>query len=226
MSMRSVKKTVRRLLAEEELEKVAELSVQGEPVLGVLMALTFDPEPVISWRAVEAMGITTRRMSHVNRPQVMEHVRRLFWLITEESGAVFWRSPECLAECAAQNPVLLRDFIPIAFHLVETLEPEDLEHFRPGTLWAVARLAELADEKHVDTVLPLVEDALDEEDPQARGMAVWALGRLGREEILRRHEGTLEDRGEFLLYRDREVGETTVGDLAREVLEKAPSGTA
>lgn len=219
MSTRTLKKTVQGLLAEGKLEEVARLTEEGEPVLGNLMALTFHSDLSIAWRAVEAMGLAIQRLSRLNPAQALEHVRRLFWLITEESGGIFWRSPECLAECSAQNPVFLRDFIPIAFHLVETLEPEDLEHFRPGALWAVGRLADLADQEHVAGVLPLVEEALGEKNPQARGMAVWALGRLGREDVLQKHQDLTQDTGPVHLYRDRQVESTTVGDLTRQVLE-------
>jgi hypothetical protein len=149
---------------------------------------------------------------------VKEHMRKLYWLITEESGAVFWRAPECMAECAARMPRLMKDHVPIAFHLIETLEPEDLEHFRPGTLWAVARLAELAEDE-LPGVLPLVIKALDESDPQARGMAVWCLGQVGEEKALEGREDLQADDGPVLLYRNRAVEETTVSALVQELME-------
>jgi hypothetical protein len=147
-------------------------------------------------------------------------MRRLYWLITEESGACFWRAPECMAECGARMPRLLKSHIPIAFHLLETLEEEDLEHFRPGAIWAIGRLVGVARDD-LPAVLPLVIEALDRPDPQARGMAVWCLGEVGETESLEARMDLLEDDGAVLLYRDRVLSETTVGRLAEEVIGKA-----
>ena len=220
MSQKALKHRIRELLVASDLEGVAELSIKKKRVLGSLIALTFDPDLKIVWRAIEAMGMSVERLATRHKPYVKEHMRRLYWLITEEAGAVFWRAPECMAECCARLPSFFRSHIPIAFHLLETLEEEDLEHFRPGTLWAIGRLIHVAGEDLPD-VLPLVVEALDRPDPQARGMAVWCLGEVGEVGTLKGRPDLLEDEGVVHLYRDRVVVETTVGGLASEVLERS-----
>lgn len=209
-----------RLLKEGRLEEIAELAMVRRRVLGSLVALTFDSDPQVVWRAVEAMGMAVEKMAPSNKPYVKEHARRLYWLITEESGGVFWKAPECLAECAARLPDFLESYVTIAFHLLETLEEEDLQHFRPGALWAIGRLVHLARDD-LPTVLPLVLEALDRPDPQTRGMAVWCLGVVGETEALENRRGLLEDQGGVQLYRNRALRNTTVSRLAREVLEGA-----
>ena len=199
------------------MEAAAELATRKRRVLGSLVALTFDPDPLLVWRAIESMGLAVEALSSTSPHYVKEHMRRLYWLITEESGGVFWRAPECLAECAVRLPRLLEDFVPIAFHLLETLEEEDLEHFRPGALWAVGRLASVARED-LPALLPLVVKALDEADPQARGMAVWCLGQAGEGPILASRPELLDDQGPFRVYRNRALVETTVSALTREIL--------
>lgn len=219
MVSESLKERVRGLLASDRLEDVAELATVRRRVLGSLVALTFDPDPLVVWRSIEGMGMSVERLGRSNPGYVKDHVRRLYWLITEESGGVFWRAPECMAECCARLPGLLRDHLPIAFHLLETLEEEDLEHFRPGALWAVARLADLA-RNDLPPLLPLVVDALDRPDPQARGMAVWCLGSAGEAEVLAAREDLPGDEGPVQLYRNRSLEDTTVGRLAKEFLEE------
>lgn len=220
MSQRALKHQIREFLVASDLEGVAELSIKKKRVLGSLIALTFDPDLKIVWRAIEAMGMSVERLAAGHKPYVKEHMRRLYWLITEEAGAVFWRAPECMAECCARLPSFFKSHIPIAFHLLETLEEEDLEHFRPGTLWAIGRLIHAAGEDLPD-VLPLVVEALDRPDPQARGMAVWCLGEVGEVETLKGRPDLLEDEGLVHLYRHRAVVETTVGGLTREVLGRS-----
>jgi hypothetical protein len=223
MAQLPLKDTLRRLLVEGRLEDVAELAAKKKRVLGSLVALTFDADEEVGWRAIEAMGMGAERLSVKSPGYVKEHMRKLYWLITEESGACFWRAPESMAELCARLPRLLEAFVPIAFHLLETLEEEDLEHFRPGALYAVGRLAGMLP-RELPPLLPLVVKALDDPDPQARGMAAWCLGQVGAREALARRMELAEDRGPVRLYRKRTLEHTTVGDLVREALHEATAG--
>ena len=220
MAPEPLKTIVRKHLVRGDLEAVAELATGRKRVLGSLVALTFDGDAEVVWRAIEAMGMAVEKVAVTHKGYAKEHMRRLYWLITEESGGVFWRAPECMAECCARLPEFFQDHIPIAFHLLETLEEEDLEHFRPGALWAIGRLINVArDDLH--QVLPLVVGALDRPDPQARGMAIWCLGEVGETRVLNGRSDLLEDQGPVLLYGNRTLEKTTVGRLAVEVMERA-----
>ena len=220
MPSKPLKQTLHDLLVEGKLEDVVELATMRKRTLGGLVALTFDPDLLVVWRAIEAMGMAMERVAAFDKTHVKEHMRRLNWLITEESGSVFWRAPECMAECAGRLPRLLESHVSIAFHLLEAFEEEDLEHFRPGALWAIGRLIEVARDD-LPAMLPLVIEALDRPDPQARGMAVWCLGEVGEAKVLEGRPDLLEDQGPVQLYRNRVVEETTVGRLTKDVLEQA-----
>lgn len=221
MALRALKKQIRGLLQEGKLEEVAELATETKRVLGALISLTFDSDLQVVWRAIEAMGMAVERLVPSSKRYLKEHMRRLYWLITEEAGAVFWRAPECMAECCARAPGLFASHVPIAFHLLETLEEEDLEHFRPGAIWAVGRLHELAKED-MTSLLPLVIEALDRADPQARGMAVWCLGEVGHTSALKGRPDLLDDHGPVSIYRDRALITTTVASLAEEAMGNTP----
>lgn len=220
MGRGSSKAVIRNLLAEGRLEEVAETAVSAKRVLGILTGLTFDADPQVAWRAIEGMGMAVARLTEVDKPAAKEQMRKLYWLITEESGGFMARAPECMAEIAARSPEFFRSHVPIAFHLLETLEEEDLEHFRPGTIWAIGRLIDHARE-YLPDVLPLVIQALDRPDAQSRGMAVWCLGEVGETGALEERAGLKDDQGPVDLYRDRILEKTTVGHLTREVLDRA-----
>lgn len=212
-----LKQELRDLLQAGDLETVAAQAAQRRLTLGLLVALTFDPDPLVVWRAVEAMGLGVKIVGREDPSHAREHMRRLYWLITEESGGVFWKAPECMAECAAMAPDILADYIPIAFHLLETLEEEDLEHFRPGALWAVRRLAPWAG-ADLPPMIPRVVASLEDPDPQARGMAVWCLGGIGEAGRLSAFPDLRHDEGRLVLYRDRRLEELSVGELTRRIL--------
>ena len=69
-----IKNTLRELLAQGRFEPIAEMALAKKRVLGSLVSLTFDPDPLIAWRAVEAMGGAADRLAEHNPQCVREHL--------------------------------------------------------------------------------------------------------------------------------------------------------
>ena len=86
--MIALKDNLHDLLVRGALEQVAKIAERKKRVLGSLVSLTYDPDRLVSWRAVEAMGLACDRIAHEDPECVVQHVRRLYWLITEESGGI------------------------------------------------------------------------------------------------------------------------------------------
>ncbi len=205
------------LLREGQLEEVGRLAERRRRVLGDLVPLTYHPDPCIAWRAVEAMGLAAARVSDEDPDAVREHLRRLFWLMTEESGGICWRAPEAMAEIVRHRPELFGAYVPIVVHLLLEMAEEDLAHFRPGVLWAIGTLGDLA-VSHLDDVLPSIVAALDDREAQSRGMAVRALERVGRVDLLAGREALLVDDASVELYEGGEPRRSSVGALTRRAL--------
>jgi len=193
------------------------MATERRRVLPTLVALTFDADLQICWRAIEALGMGCSLVSEDDSDFVREQLRRLYWLISEESGGICWRAPECMAEIVHAQPERFADYLSIAFHLITSLEEEDLGHFRAGALWAVGRLAHEAREDRGD-VLPAVVVALDNNDPQVRGMAAWCLEEMNETGLLARRADLLTDDGPVDLYEKQRIMRTTVGSLVRMAL--------
>lgn len=191
--------------------------------LGVLISLTYDADPLVGWRAVEALGAVAERLADEDLPAGRDLLRRLMWLITEESGGICWRAPEAMAEIAARRPDVYGAYAPIVAHLLLETAEEDLEHFRPGILWGIGRLGGAA-AGVVDDVLPAVVAALGLPDPQVRGLAAWCLGRMGRTRPLVARPELRTDAGGVELYEDGALRRTTVAHLTAAALEGARAG--
>ena len=178
------------------------------------MSLTFDPDPQIAWRAVEAMGVVADRIARDDPDYVREHLRRLKWLLSEESGGICWRAPEAMAEVIRRATDRFSDYVPIVVSLLTEMADEDLDHFRPGILWAIGRLGPVAAD-HVPDVVAEITSALiiKHPDPQVRGMAVWCLRQLGQSELLTAHPELLHDQGPVDLYEDGNLNHTSVSRL-------------
>ncbi len=215
-----LKRSVRALVEGRRLDELALLAEGSRRVLGLLVPLTFDPDPTVAWRAIEAMGAVAERVSEHDPEAVREHLRKLFWLITEESGGICWRAPEAMAEIVARRPDLYGDYVPVVTHLIVEAAEEDLAHFRAGMLWAIGRLGRLAAEEAED-VLDTVVSALDHPDAQVRGMAVWCLGRLGRTDGLAQGIGLDADDGPVEVYEAGTVRSTSVRRLRERALAEA-----
>ncbi len=211
----SSKRALRALLEERRLSEIATMAVERRRNLGLLISLTYDADPTIGWRAVEALGAVAERLAADDPSAGRELLRRLMWLITEESGAICWRAPEAMAEIVARRPDAYGEYAPIVAHLLLETADEDLEHFRPGILWGIGRMGPSAAEVAGD-VLPAVVAALDHADPQVRGLAVWCLGSVGRADALAAHPALREDPGAVELYEDGALRRTSVARLTAD----------
>lgn len=212
-----LKNTLRDLLEEGHFEQIADLATERRRVLPTLVSLTFDADQQIAWRAIEALGMASQRVAQDDPDFVREQLRRLYWLISEESGGICWHAPEAMAEIVRHQPGLFSEYLSIAVHLITSIEEEDLEHFRAGSLWAIGRLGPLAVD-HVEGVHGAVTAALDDPDSQVRGTAAWCLGRVGRTSTLVDRPDLLSDDGAVALYERGSLERTSVGELVRRAL--------
>ncbi len=205
------------MLQQGRFDQIAELAVRKKRALGTLVSLTFELDPLIAWRAVEAIGVAAARVAEGNPDYVRNLLRRLYWLLSEESGGVCWRAPEAMAEILRRYPGPFDDYIPVVVSLIVEMAEEDLDHFRPGCLWAIGRLGPLAEE-WLPPVLPTITAALDHPDPQLRGTAVWCLGQVGQTTVLAARPDLLTDEGPVDLYGDGQLQRTAIGRLTQRIL--------
>jgi hypothetical protein len=217
MHSKRMRTDLRELLSRGQLEQIAGMAANGKRLLGSLVSLTFDPDPLIGWRAVEAMGLAAGRIAGHDPECVRNQLRHLHWLLSEESGGICWRAPEAMAEIVRQQPELFADYVPIVVFLLLNLAEEDLEHFRAGVLWAIGRLGPVAGD-HVRGAIASITSALEDPDPQVRGMAVWCLGQVGQARLLADRPELASDEGPVELYENGGLERSRVGDLVRRAV--------
>jgi hypothetical protein len=210
-----MKARLRELLAEQRFAEIAELAAERRRALGILVSLTFDADPVIAWRSVEAIGVASDRVAGENKATVRNLLRRLHWLLSEECGGYCPLAPQAMAEIVRRRPTEFSEYTGIVVTLLQSMAQEDLVHFRPAVLWAIGRLAPVAS-KEIEWVLAGIEAALDDPDPQVRGMAVWCLLQAGKRDLLKGRADLTSDDGVVELYEDGKLSQTSVGALLRQ----------
>jgi len=215
-----MKKRLRELLEQNRMDDIADLAEDSRRVLGLLRSLTFDRDPLIGWRAVDAMGEVAARIADDDPECVLEQLRSLFWLLSEESGGICWHGPAAMAEIVRRTPEQSSSYVPITLSLLNEMADEDLEHFRPKILWGIGRLGPLA-HAELAAVLPAIEASLDQGDAQARGMAAWCLGQVGHAELLAQRTDLLDDNEAVELYENGSLTRTNVRELVLRARDTA-----
>lgn len=196
-----------------DFEQIERLASKQKRTLSLLTGLTCHPDKLIAWRAVEALGLAARVIGTKDMEYVRVHLRRLIWLVSDESGGIGWRAPEGMGEIIANCPDGCEGFIAPLFHLLE-LEEEDVGRFRAGVLWAIGRVCSVRPEQF-QQIERQVLDCLDDPDPQVRGMALWALRQAQPRAPIPGLERFLCDFGRVEVYQNGSPVHTTVSELAR-----------
>lgn len=212
----SLKNELRHALLAEDYERIAALALGDRRTFSRLVALAYNKDDLLCWRAIEAMGVAARAVASGNQQIVRNVVQRILWSAREESGGMGWSAPELLAEIAIAAPRYFPDIPPI----IISLHSEDEEKvFLKGVLRAAGRMGE-AGITGISGSDDVIRKSLEHEDPAVRGLAVWAASRAGVDEQETIGAMTGDD-GELRLYEDGELVLTTVGALARQALAAA-----
>jgi len=176
MAFRRLKKTVRALLAGEDLETALQelAAVPERQVVNPLLALLYEGDPLVRWRAVTALGLVVARLADRNLESARVIMRRLMWNLNDESGGIGWGSPEAMGEIMACHSQLAQEYAAI---LISYLNPHGnyLEHegLQRGVLWALGRLGRVRPHL-IRPACPFMTAFLGASDPELRGLALWA----------------------------------------------------
>ena len=202
------KEEVVALLEEKEYKQLADAIIQKRSNIRYLNRLLYDPDKLIRWRAIEAMGEIADRLAGEDPEAVRVMLRKLLWTINDESGGIGWSAPECIGEIIYRRPGLFGEFASIIISHAEE------EMLRRGVLWAAGRIAQAGPGLVREEVKDLA-GYLDDPDPAVRGYTIRFLSIMGERPEPARHRLLLEDGARVPLYEDGRLYEVRVAKLAR-----------
>lgn len=209
------KNILKQHLKNRDITALEELARNREHILRTLSSLIFDREPLIRWRAIEALGKVSRIIFGIDPDKVRRQIRRILWLMNDESGGLCWNGPEAIGEIIYNNPDLLEEYGPI---LISFLNEEP---FEAGTRNALSRIGGIAPEIFEDSV-PVILKSLESQDPYIRGFSVKALQAMSDKSARDKIETMTDDHHELDDY-DFETGEhlkVKVSELAISYLNQ------
>ena len=112
------------MLTEQRFDEIAELAAERTRVLGMLISLTYDTDPAIAWRSVEAIGVASDRVSGESKRVVRDILRRLHWLLSEECGGYCPLAPQAMAEIIRRRPEMFAEYAGIVTTLLNSMAEE------------------------------------------------------------------------------------------------------
>lgn len=174
---KNIKEQVRELLVGGFLAEVSLLARRERRVLSYLTGLTYDADPLVAERAVQALGQAAGAVSDDDPEFVRGHVRRLFWLLNDESGGIGWRAAEMIGEIIRSRPDRFAEFIPNLVWLLD-LEAEDAPRFRAGILQGIRRVAEVVDLSGRADLRGFLAALVGDPDPALRALAQECLAQV------------------------------------------------
>ncbi|MGE5237745.1 MAG: DVU0298 family protein [Chloroflexota bacterium] len=207
----ATKSTIKSLLEQSAFDEIAALSLADRRVVSQLISLSYDKQSVTAWRAIEAMGYAAQALSTEDPSAARDTIRRLLWMMTDESGGIGWSAPEMLGEIIRTDPDEFSDIIPILWSYHEE------EIFRDSTLWGMARVAEVRPDL-VGFVKEDIPSLLEDSSPVVRGYAAWLSGCLANTHTIGL-EPLLTDESPIPFYRDGHLHTVKVADIAKEAMK-------
>jgi HEAT repeat protein len=214
MSVRSHKSLAREILAGRDENKLKSWADTIRSPQRVLFSLTLDEDELIRWRAIEAIGQMARWQAESDLEKVRDSIRRLLWLMNDESGGLGWRSPEMIGEILVNVPELIDEFGGLLSAYLRE------EPFERGIHLAVSRVA-VINRKPFAEIVDELGKSLENPDDAIRCHAASALQFLNAKAFRPTMEKLARESNPVRLY-DFESGsliKTTVGKVVKGVLE-------
>lgn len=126
----------------EELKEALRPYPPGKRV-SFLIGAFLHPKEEIRWKAIYAFGFTVAQIGELDLERARIVIRRLIWMLNEESGGMAWGVGEAFAEALYNSEALKREYLQI---YVSYIWPEGnyLEYppAQRGIIWGVGRLSQ------------------------------------------------------------------------------------
>ncbi len=217
---KAVKSDVLKQLERDDVE-AAKKTVSIYParrVINALISLYCHQDALIRWRAIEFTGHVVAGHAAEDMESARVIMRRLLWMLNDESGGIGWGVPEAMGEILALSEPLSHEYHRIYLSYIQPA-CNFLEHpvLQRGLLWGVGRLASTRS-AIVRPFLPDIIPFLDSEDPYHRAFAARAIAFAGGPSSSALIEKLHRDPAEIEIYEESTLKTKTVAEVSRALV--------
>jgi hypothetical protein len=218
MSSKNHKAEIRELLKRRDFEELKRWGSSVRNLQRVLLSLAYDIDDLVRWRSIEAIGKVAKIQAESDLEKVRDLIRRLLWLMNDESGGVGWHSPEIIGEILVNVPSLIDEYGELLLAYLKE------EPFEKGSHLAIYRVASINPKPYIKRVAKLAE-SLNESDPMIRLYTAMALEKIEPKKYQDAIEKLLSIESSITLY-DFETGllkEVMVKQIIQQILDRVNS---
>jgi hypothetical protein len=206
------KEIVRQYVLENRKEDLVSLAEEDSRVINELQRMLYTPDEHLRWKIIDLLGEVSRRVGE-KRPDIISKLVNNLLQSAASPGASAWGSLEAIGAIISSNPSLFGEFTK---PLLSFISQKDL--WREVT-WAIGKIATAAPGL-AKLAFRGLASLLDNPDPVLRGYASWALGNIGFDDVIGQLKAIETDENKLTLWRDGDLQEVTVGQLACEAIQK------
>ncbi len=186
-----LKKEVWNILEKEDIDSALNSLNKFPPtkVVSLLIGAFLHVKEEVRWKAVIAFGYVVSRIAEIELEKARIVIRRLIWMLNEESGGMAWGVPEGFAEALYNHEVLKNEYLSIFVSYIWNTEDtqkykaDNYLEFPPaqrGVIWGLGRLAqkyrnELLEKK---THFHLYQHLISSPDLAVKFLSLWSLNNL------------------------------------------------
>jgi len=206
------RETVQKYISENKPVELIALAEEDDRVIPELARMLYTPDEHLRWKIIEILSDTSKKVAET-RPDIISKLLNRLLRSAADSASSAWGSLEATGAIISKEPELFGEFSQALLSFFQ------FRDYWKEVAWAVGKIAATKPElvKYAHRAL---SSLLSVSDPSVRGHAVWALGNLGfndlREELIKLQT----DDQRLFLYREGELKEVTVAQLATEAVEK------
>ncbi|MCF8025320.1 MAG: HEAT repeat domain-containing protein [Desulfobacteraceae bacterium] len=221
-SSRVLKKEIRYLLSDTRRQEALAVIFEHRPrrIINALIACFYESDALIRWRGIKAAGALVADLAESDRESARVVMRRLMWMLNDESGGIGWGAPEAMGEITALSRAMEAEYGDILCSFIHS-DRNFIEHpgLQRGVLWGVGRLA-LSAPGRVKAFLPGIVSFMKSEDPVHRGHAAWAAGNAKDPESLETLEQMFSDNAQIDFFEHWDIRRVKVKELASDAAGK------
>lgn len=203
---------IRQYVAENNLTDLLALAEEDSRVINELQRMLYTPDERLRWKIIDLLGEVSKRVGE-KRPDLISKLINNLLQRAASPGASAWGALEAIGAIISTNPSLFGEFTK---PLLSFISQQDL--WREVT-WAIGKIA-TADPSLAKLAFRGLTSFLDNPDPALRGYASWALGNIGFNDVFEKLKNLETDDNKLSIWRDDNLQEVTVGQLAREAIQK------
>jgi HEAT repeat protein len=174
--------------------------------------MLYTPDEHLRWKVIEILSDVSKKVAEM-RPDIISKLLRRLLRSAADSASSAWGALEATGAIISKNPDLFGEF---STALLSFLRYKD---YWNEVTWAIGKIATTKPEL-VKYAFHALCSFLSDPDPTLRGHAAWALGKLGFKDAIDELKNHEKDDQRLFLYREGELKEVTVAQLAKEAIEK------